>query len=364
MKYVLIIIMTLFSVYPLSESVTDGVNIKRWWLGKPWKRPGVWFAVLLAAATLRCTWKDESDAEVKNNELQHMLTRAETQRERLDTRIAEANDQIKSQSKLLLVQEQTMSEQSRVMGSIAFNTHTSFEGKQRFLNCFRNLARLAKFNVDGTNFEGLICEDGVAVYWFNASTENLMGFHFFPNSELNRILAGIPDDTQIVSSNGNIQTSDKSVLGIAIRESLYRKTPVQGRTQLEKDVSYSCIEEELKLLFRYVYRAEFVKFSDLRFENGDLTGDKDLVFQYYVNPYAAEPRLRTVSDIIVRAEFLDSLYGIYMSEFSQIVIERFRAMGIEPKVGIKDIHVINQKAIASHQRACFPFGKHEGGQEE
>lgn len=361
MKYLLIIIMTLFSVYPVSENLTNGAILKHWWTGKPWKRSGFWLAVLLAGATLWCTWRDESEAEAKNAELQHTLARAECQREQLDMRLNEANDQIKSQSKLLISQEQMMADQSRVMGSIAFNTHTSFEGKLRFLGCFRDLARIANFNIDGTHFEGIICEDGVAVYWFNASTEDMTGFHFFPNSELNRILAGLPEDSSLVDDNGKIKVNATSVLGIAIRDALYRKTPAHGETQLENDIAYSSIENELKTLFRYVYRAQFVTFSDLRFENGKLTGDKLLTFKYYVNPFAPEPRLRTVGNIILREGFIESLYNIHMSEFSQRVIERFRAMGIEPKLHLKDVNAINQEFVTSQQRMSFPFTKRESG---
>ena len=254
-----------------------------------------------------------------------------------------------------------MFEQSRIIGSISFNTHTSFEGKLRFLNCFRNLARLAKFNVDGTHFEGLICDDGVAIYWFNASTEEMTGFHFFTNSELNRILAGLPDDSHLVGEDGGVQVRENSVLAIAMRESLFRKTPARGVSSLEREVSYSCIEEELKLLFRYVYRAQFVKFADLYYKGGGLTGEKDLVFQYYVNPFADDPHLRTVSDIIVRAGFLDSLYDIHMTDFSQRVIAYFRGMGIEPKLRIKDIMLLNQEVEALHRKACFPFGTQKDG---
>ena len=184
----------------------------------------------------------------------------------------------------------------------------------------------------------------------------MTGFHFFTNSELNRILAGLPDDSHLVGKDGGVEVRENSVLAIAMSESLFRKTPARGVLPLEREVSYSCIEEELKLLFRYVYRAQFVKFADLYYKGGGLTGDKDLVFQYYVNPFAPDPHLRTVSDIIVRAGFLDSLYDIHMADFSQRVIAHFRSMGIEPKLRIKDIKLLNQEAEASHRKACFPFG--------
>ena len=186
MKYILLLIMTMLSVYSASEEVADFKKVKEWWKKRPLKRVGFWLAILLCAWTIVCTWNDDNDAERDKAALNKSVQRAETQ-------LQEANSLIQSQTELLKKQEQSMFEQSRIIGSISFNTHTSFEGKLRFLNCFRNLARLAKFNVDGTHFEGLICDDGVAIYWFNASTEDMTGFHFFTNSELNRILAGLPE---------------------------------------------------------------------------------------------------------------------------------------------------------------------------
>lgn len=340
MKYILLVIMTLLSVYSASEAIANIENIKKWLREKPLKRLGFWLAILLSVLTFWCTWRDDKDAEAER---------------------AALNTKIKSQIDMLEKQDRSIHEQARIIGSISFNTHTSYEGKLRFLNCFRNLARLAKFNVDGTHFEGLICEDGVAIFWFNASTEDMTGFHFFTNSELNKILAGLPEDSRLVGKDGDFQVQENSVLGIAMKESLFRRTPARGDTQIENEVAYSCIEEELKLLFRYVYRAQSVKFSDLYFEGGGPTGEKDLEFQYYVNPFAADPHLRTVNFIIVSASFLDSLYGVDLADFSQRVIAHFRSVGIEPKLRIKDIRFLNQEIEASHRKATFPFGIQKKG---
>ena len=333
MKYFLLLIMTLLSVYSASEAVANSTKWKEWWKKRPLKGLGFWIALLLSGLTMYCTWKDDDEAKTR----------------------------IQSLTELLKKQERLMFEQSRIIGSISFNTRTSFEGKQRFLNCFRNLARVAKFCVDGAHFEGLICEDGVAIYWFNASTEEMMGFHFFTNSELNRILAGLPDDSHLVGEDGVVQVQENSVLGIALKESLFRKTPVRGTTPLEREIAYSCIEDEMRKLFRYVYRAESVKLSDLFYKNGGLSGDKYLMFQYYVNPFDHGPHLRTVSDIIVPECFLDSLYDISMSDFSQKVIAHFRSHGIEPKLRIKDIKILNQESESSQSKECFPFRVQKNG---
>jgi hypothetical protein len=357
MKYILILIMTMLSVYSTSETIADTNKIKQWVERKPWKRHGVWLAIFLSLWTILCTWTDDKNAHNEKAMLDESVSSARRQIDQMSDRLQEANAQIKSQTELLQKQEQSLFEQSRIVGSIAFNTQTSFEGKRRFINCFRNLARLAKFNVSGTHFEGLICDDGVAVYWFASDTEDMMGFHFFSNAELNKILAGLPDDANLVDDSGNVRVNETSVLGIAMTESLFRKTPIRGNTTLEKEVSYSCIEEELKILFRYVYRAQSVKFSDLYTTGGNLTGDKAIMFQYIVDPFAPEPHLRTVSDIIVKDSFFDSLYDIHMAEFSQKTIAWFRAMGIEPKLRIKDIRILNMEKDAAQRKVCNPFEK-------
>lgn len=318
------------------------------------KRLGFWVALVLCLLTIYCTWRDDRTSTLENEALNKSVTRSEGQ-------LQQANSLIQSQTEQLKKQELAMIEQSRIIGSISFNTQTSFEGKLRFLNCFRNLARLAKFNVEGTHFEGLICDDGVAIYWFGASTEEMTGFHFFTNSELNRILAGLPDDSRLVGEDGGVQVLENSILAIAMSESLFRKTPARGVSPLEREVAYSCVEDEMKLLFRYVYRAQSVKFADLYFKDGGLTGEKDLTFQYLVNPFVPDPHLRTVSDIIVRAWFLESLYDIPIEDFSQKVISYFRSLGIEPKLRIKDIRLLNQEVEASHRKACFPFGTQKDG---
>lgn len=346
--------MTMLSVYSPAEAAANSTKRKKWWRKLPLKRRGFWFALLLSGLTMYCTKKDDKESERDKVALNKAVLRAESQ-------LQEANTRIQAQTELLKKQEQSMFEQSRIIGSVSFNTRTSFEGKQRFLNCFRNLARVAKFCVDGAHFEGLICEDGVAIYWFNASTEEMMGFHFFTNSELNRILAGLPGDSHLVSEDGFVQVQENSVLGIAMKESLFRKTPTRGTTPLEREIAYSCIENEMRILFRYVYRAESVKLSDLFNENGGLSGDKYLMFQYYVNPFDPDPHLRTVSDIIVSEVFLDSLYDVPMSDFSQKVIAHFRSRGIEPKLRIKDIKILNQKSEASQSKASFPFGIQKNG---
>lgn len=354
MKYVLLLIMTMLSVYSVSEEITNRRRIIEWWENCPLKRLGFWVALVLCLLTIYCTWRDDRASTLENEALNKSVTRSEGQ-------LQQANSLIQSQTEQLKKQELAMIEQSRIIGSISFNTQTSFEGKLRFLNSFRNLARLAKFNVDGTHFEGLICDDGVAIYWFNASTEELTGFHFFSDSELNKILAGLPEDSNLVGDAGDFQVQENSVLGIAMKESLFRRTPNRGNTQIEKEVSYSCVEDELKLLFRYVYRAQSVKFSDLYLEGGRPTGEKDLEFQYYVNPYAPEPHLRTVNFIIIPAHFFDSLYGIDLADFSQRVIAYFRRIGIEPKLRIKDIRILNQEIEASQRKMTFPFGVQEKG---
>ena len=115
MKYILLLIMTMLSVYSASEEVSDFTKVKEWWKKRPLKRLGFWLAIFLCAWTIVCTWNDDNDAERDKAALNKSVQRAESQ-------LQEANSLIQSQTELLKKQEQSMFEQSRIIGSISFNT--------------------------------------------------------------------------------------------------------------------------------------------------------------------------------------------------------------------------------------------------
>ena len=61
MKYILLLIMTLLSVYSASEAVANSTKWKEWWKKRPLKGLGFWIALLLSGLTMYCTWKDDDE---------------------------------------------------------------------------------------------------------------------------------------------------------------------------------------------------------------------------------------------------------------------------------------------------------------
>ncbi len=90
------------------------------------------------------------------------------------------------------------------------------------------------------------------------------------------------------------------------------------------------------------------------------------MFKYLVNPFAAQPHLRTVSNIKLSASFMRSLYGVSMIEFSQLAISECRRLGIEPKIRRADVRRLNAIRVCDELRMNSPFrqlhkkgGRHE-----
>ena len=356
MNYILTIILTLFSVYGQANAVTDVKQILDWIKSKSYKKIGVWVTVLLGAWACCCQWKDKHDAQRQHDEDAKRIDGLQHSLDSTANRLEYANAQIAKQAEMLSAQATTIAEQSRTIGSIAYNTPTTFDGKLRFIRCFKDLSRLTDMKTEGTCFEGLICDDGVAMYWFDVEKDLLTGFHFFPNDELNRVLSGIPFDKKLLDASGRLSIAADSELAIALNESLSRRTPSFSTATPTKERSDAVIVAELKTLFRYVYRAQYSEFKEAYFKDVRKTdGTRYLMFQYLVNPFATQPHLRTVSNIKLSAPFMRSLYGASMNEFSQRVISECRRLGIEPKIRRADVRHLNSIRVRDELRVTSPF---------
>ena len=358
MDYLLTIILTIFSVYGQANAVTD-LKMKEaldWLIFKSYKKIGVWVSVVFGIWACCCLWKTKSDAQRQHNEdvkrineLQHSLDHVSEQNAR--------------QSAMLAAQAATIDEQSRTIGSIAYNTRTTLEGKKRFVRCFRELTRLTKLNPDGTVFEGLICDDGVAIYWFRRDNRQMTGFHFFPNSELNRVLSGLPTDSLLFAADGSLNVDPQSELAIAFNESLFGKTPTAKGNPIEQERVLESIIEELELLLRYVYRAQSIRVEPSTTQDA-VTRQKRFAgiaisFRYIVDPFADTlvERALPFPKFMFSEGFVQSLCGISKVEFSQRVIEKWRSMGVEPKIRMQDIHALNRICERKEDRRNSPFAK-------
>ena len=94
MKYVLLLIMTMLSVYSVSEEITNRRRIIEWWENRPLKRLGFWVALVLCLLTIYCTWRDDRASTLENEALNKSVTRSEGQ-------LQQANSLIQSQTEQL-----------------------------------------------------------------------------------------------------------------------------------------------------------------------------------------------------------------------------------------------------------------------
>ena len=372
MKYILILLLTILSVYPQANSAFKRKVVKKWLKQHPWKGLAFWFALGIGIWAAVDLWRDDGEHKVQRKEDQSTIQQLRTEiahsrtdqqkasRDLEDTRaeLKSAHEKIARQNELLVEQERSIIAQNRTMGSIAYNTQTTFDGKQRFIRCFKDLSRLTDLKNEGTCFEGLVCDDGVAMYWFDAKTDLLTGFHFFPNDELNRVLSGIPMDENFLDANGRLIVPADSELSIALNEALSRKTPPRSDSGPMKEHSDDIIVAELSTLFRYVYRAQHSRFDIAYFKDTRKTdGTRFLTFQYLVNPFVEKPHLRTVPNVKLSATFMQSLYDVSIAEFSQRVIAECRRLGIEPKVRRTDVHQLNAIRVRDEEMSNSPFRK-------
>ena len=374
LKYILIVILSAVSVVssigPTRRRTGLWAAIVKWWKKMPFKIDRFWAVLFIVAAMVIVTAIDDYSSGQDKNELK--------------SKIAEQNDALKkqlgllnSQSESLLTQERMLAEQqgtlgdqqkmmleqAKSVGSVLFNTDKSFEGKERFLQSFHDFARIASIEADNTGFEGLVCDDGVALYWFDVETETITGFHFFTKSEINRILSGSPVLRGLVAKNVQYSLGEDSELAIAFKECLFRRLPPLSSDPVVAEQTRQQILREIRTLLRYVYRAQGVEFKPQHAPggrgelHGRFLGDYSVWFQYVVNPNAKPRRYNSVGlfDITLSKDFLDSLHGLTIAEFSEKVIERFRNSKLEPKVRVKDIRILESSRLANEWRETSPF---------
>lgn len=357
LKYTLIsmlaILSTVSSVEIIDKCPMTWTAFKKWMSTyKPLRHPVFYIVFLFAGMTVAITAIDDySDGS-----------------DRL-----ELNGKIDTQSKMICEQQLALSkqrdllyEQEKLIGSIVFNTKTSVDGKERFLQCFRDLARIAAVDANNTGFEGLVCEDGVAIYWFDIDTETITGFYFFSNAEINRVLGGMPLGGNLFDDSGVVKVSADSELAIAFRECLFRKLPVGSNNAIEADKAVEDILKEIETLIRYVYRAESIGFISLYPEGHTFSAFKKplgsylLTFQYAVDPYADKIWYRGVGiddDIVLSKAFIESLHGLTMAEFSERVIGMLRSRRVDPKVRIREIRILESARRKKVKRDDSPFVK-------
>ena len=161
MRYLLIALLTFISVFPMSKAIKSRHDFKKMWGTLDLRSIGCWLAILFGVIAGYDLWReDSSNKELWNAE---MLSNNE-----LRVRLADATNKLQKAYLRIGEQEAVIERQNRSLNAISYSTSTSYAGKVRFLKNFKELARLAKIDYRMTVFEGLVCENGVALFWFDS----------------------------------------------------------------------------------------------------------------------------------------------------------------------------------------------------
>lgn len=262
--------------------------------------------------------------------------------------------ELKAAQVLLECNRTLLFEQERTIGSLIFNIKTSEHGKRRFVECFDDLSRMTEHGDYALRFEGLICDDGVAIFGFDQETMRLVEFFFFTNAEVNRVLSGTRLGERFVDEGNVVKVSSTNELGIIVglmNERLSRKI---GH-KIEQEKAQDQILERLEAVLRYVYRAETIS-TKWTFNAQGNPCSLLVEFGYAANPLATKKRMLSAKLELWVSE-LDSLYGLTVRDFNARLIQKCYRVGIEPKVRARDVAGMNAAHIMKEKIETFPYRK-------
>lgn len=298
-------------------------------------------ALILMALGVLFVWLDDKASEKYKS----------WQRRQIET----LNDQVTNAQISLRTANDILTAQQRSIGSLVYNIKTSFEGKRRFANCFDALALLDEEN----DYKPLICDDGVAVFMFAKKDDQLTAFHFYANSEINEVLSGMPIGTELKIENGKFVIAKGSELALALERALERRTPRYGQDAASQRLAVKALAEQMRIFFRYVYRAENFMCSDayrlVARDQRQWDGWR-ITFNYTVSPAKKDTCRRSVEFWMKESEIV-GYCGLTMREFSEKILAYCRAHDVEPKVRIGDIDSLEKRGLRFEERQTFPYSK-------
>lgn len=274
----------------------------------------------------------------------------------LNNQVAIAVTQVTNAQASLRAANEALSAQQRSIGSLVYNIETSLEGKRRFANCFDALALLDEQD----DYKTLICDDGVAVFSFAKKDDRLTAFHFYANSEINEVLSGMPIDTELKIENGKFVIAKDSELALALEHAMERKTPNYGTDEPSRRLALKRLADHMRVFFRYVCRAEDFRCGDTSRKGGLQRyaewGGWHITFGYWVNPAKEDSCRRSVEFWLSETEVVQ-FCGLTMRAFSEKLLAYCRSKGVEPKVRIGDIDVLQKRGLWYEERRTFPYSK-------
>ena len=362
MKHLLVFISCLLAAYPSFDPngelipVLSRLNARRrkylaWCIAAAL---ALW-QMLIGVGEDRETAKREAAQDVRYAEQKAQNATLEKEIREVNVRLASATGQVSRLQRELDAANGTLNAQQRSIGSLVYNIETSFEGKRRFANCFDALALLDEMN----DYKTLICDDGVAVFMFAKKDDQLTAFHFYANSEINEVLSGMPIGTELKIENGKFVIAKGSELALALERALERRTPRYGEDAASRRLAVKTLAEQMRVFFRYVYRAENFMCSDAYREvaRGQRPWDGwCITFNYTVSPAKKDTCRRSVEFWMKESEIV-GYCGLTMREFSEKILAYCRAHDVEPKVRIGDIDSLEKRGLRFEERQTFPYSK-------
>lgn len=344
-KYSLLVVMTVMSIIGVADWEWNSGFLKRWKEKKPWRKIVFWVVIVIVPLTIWAEYETNRQSEAERNALNGRIETLRQIQELTKADMEVATNELATTRAELRDANRQIAEQSRHIGSLVYNIRTSFEGKTRFAKCFEDLSDMTS----NAFYEPLICEDGVAVFRFQRSDDALKGFYFFTNSEVNEVLSGVPMDYSSTANATNVVFDVNSEVAKAMECFSSRKTPEWQTDPAARERAAREIFELVRLICRYVYRSKRTSVG--------LTKPPGwhIIISYEVDPFADEPCTRSVSLNPWTEDFVRSLHGLTMQEFTERVLDQFGRNGIAPKIRVKDIRHLNRIAIENESWNRFPY---------
>lgn len=339
-------------------------HLKLWLKKKPYKK-GVFYLLLLAAAIQAVEVYDNhreadrekrdlngriSDLKKRNEELKQDVAVANKRLEDTKKQLDNANRKLDDNHKLINEQQELITVQQKSVDSLVFNMLTSLEGKLRFKEIFETLSLFPKFDNDCYEYHCRLLDNGVGVYWFKRDTDELKGFCFFSNSDINAVLSHVPFGEDFINAEGEVRVEKESELAAVYQQVFNKKTPQNSKSAPVYAKAMLEIDALIKEMFVYCYCAESVHFTPYWIEPGHrLCRGKRGSFSYIVDPLA-EKKERRSGDFDLTDTFIDGLLGLRRREFSERLLSKLKELKIEPKVTPHVIRFLNMQWMSKNSQ--------------
>lgn len=364
MEYILVIVAFCTAVLTADFSISPSARFKNIWSMRPLKKLLFWGLLFVAICQMWVVYQGHCEAEKektnlnahnaelieRNDELKYEVVEANKRLEDTKKQLENANRKLDDNHKLINEQQKLITAQQKSVDSLVFNMPTSLEGKLRFKEIFETLSLFSKFDNDCYEYHCRLLDNGVGVYWFERDTDELKGFCFFSNSDVNAVLSHVPFGEDFINADGEVRVEKESELAAAYLQVFNKKTPQNSKSAPVYAKAMLEIDALIKEMFVYCYRAESVHFTTCWIEpEHRLCRGKRGSFSYIVDPLA-EKKERRSGDFDLSDTFIDALLGLSRREFSERLLAKLKELKIEPKVTPHVIRFLNMQWMSKNSQ--------------